>query len=149
MIFLKYMLGKIFVYLGNKASGKVSLVSPLVIIKVYINSLSMLQEHNSTFLKKIRTQQKKRKKQNLQFLLWRIQNRCRIFVFILLLLEAVYKKGRIWERWRGGVVYEKAYKEHWPPPPPLEECRRRGFFLMSSWAAATSCSTRLRATSRV
>jgi hypothetical protein len=54
------MLGKIFIYPGNKASGKVSLVSPLVIIKVYINSLSMLQEHNAIFFKKkIRTQQKK------------------------------------------------------------------------------------------
>ena len=61
MIFLKYMLGKIFVYLGNKASGKVSLVSPLVIIKVYINSLSMLQEHNSTFLKKNQNATKKKK----------------------------------------------------------------------------------------
>ena len=42
IIFLKYMLGKISIYPGNKASGKVSLVSPLVIIKVYINSLSIL-----------------------------------------------------------------------------------------------------------
>lgn len=32
--FLKYMLGKIFFYPGNKALGKVNLVSPLVIIKV-------------------------------------------------------------------------------------------------------------------
>jgi len=53
------MLSEIFVYPDNNESGKVSLVSPLVIIKVYINSLSMLQEHNATFLKKIRTQQKK------------------------------------------------------------------------------------------
>jgi len=44
------MLDKIFVYPGNKASGKVSLVSPLVIVKVYINFLSMLEEHNTTFL---------------------------------------------------------------------------------------------------
>ena len=50
IIFLKYMLGKIFVYPSNKTSGKVSLVSPLIIIKVYINSLSMLQEYNATFL---------------------------------------------------------------------------------------------------
>ena len=56
------MLGKIFVYPGNKASDKVSLVSSLVIIKVYINSLSMLQEHNATFLKKKLERNKKKKK---------------------------------------------------------------------------------------
>ena len=149
IVFLKYMLGKIFVYPGNKASDKVRLVSPLVIIKVYINSLSILQKHNAIFFKKIRINAtKKRRKRNLQFLLWRIKNRCGIFVFTLLLLQAIYEKGRIWERRWGGAVYEKVYKDHWPPSP-LEECRQRGFFLMSLWAAATSCSTRLRATSRV
>ena len=34
IIFLKYMLRKLFFYPGNKAPGKVNLVSPLVIIKV-------------------------------------------------------------------------------------------------------------------
>ena len=34
IIFLKYMLGKLFFYPGNKTPGKVNLVSPLVIIEV-------------------------------------------------------------------------------------------------------------------
>ena len=61
------MLDKIFVYPGNKASGKVSLVSLLVIIKVYINSLSILQEHNATFKKKNQNATKKNETFNFYF----------------------------------------------------------------------------------
>ena len=63
-------------------------------IFVYINSLSMLQEHNATFYKKIRTKQKK-KKMKPSILTLKNKKKCEIFVFTLLLFQAVYEKDSI------------------------------------------------------